>query len=227
VKVTADELQDQLLSQPSQVSGYWQRNWTNIAESFPCPLVHSLDICPGVTYAAPLIGPDDGSPLTTLPDEYTDLLVSNLQAFSSSLLSSACGRDLYSHVSTCADCYDSYRDWLCRTVLPQCTVASTSVNSTIQTITRSPAVTRVEGLPNPPYEYTQLKPCLSVCNTADRDCPAFLEFRCPIRGVTADKSYSYQGEDDEDEGLDGTGFYDGGIDQWGQRWCNGPMPKDA
>jgi hypothetical protein len=36
-------------------------------------------------------------------------------------------------------------------------------------------------------------------------------------------TYAYAGEDEEDRGR-GEGEEDGGIDQWGNRWCNGGLP---
>ncbi|EIW69653.1 hypothetical protein TREMEDRAFT_62522 [Tremella mesenterica DSM 1558] len=60
------------------------------------------------------------SPISTLPQAIVDLVTSSLEAFSVSLTTTACGRDQYSHVSTCLDCYTAYRDWVCRVTIPRC-----------------------------------------------------------------------------------------------------------
>jgi calcium channel MID1 len=63
---------------------------------------------------------------------------------------------------------------------------------------------------------------MAMCRRADRACPAFLGFRCPSRGVTANSSYAVVAEDkDKVSDGQGEGEEDGGVDQWGNRWCNG------
>ncbi|KAJ9098063.1 hypothetical protein QFC19_006498 [Naganishia cerealis] len=42
-------------------------------------------------------------------------------------------------------------------------------------------------------------------------------------GKTANMTYAYHGKDKEDKGH-GEGEDDGGIDEWGNRWCNGGLP---
>ncbi|ODO11485.1 hypothetical protein I350_00265 [Cryptococcus amylolentus CBS 6273] len=214
--------------------------------SFPCQLTLPNDICPNIGYSAPLspnattINSPTGelisntTPITSFPDEIADVLADNLQAFSTSLLTRACGRDLFSHVSTCADCYSSYRDWLCRMVVPQCgpdyvntTSTSTSSSSASSTIFPLPSTTprtvdnpRNEDLPDAPYDYNELLPCLSVCNRADRQCPVWLGIRCPKRKVNAAKSYAFVGE----HSSFGDGSAELGMaseDRWGNKWCNG------
>jgi calcium channel MID1 len=158
-------------------------------------------------------------PLQTIPDDIASLITTSLDHFSTSLLSSACGRDLFSHVSSCADCYSAYRDWICRITVPQC--ASTAVaNAPIapQTVDRTSDSRRVSDI-TPPYAYTELLPCLSICNRADRRCPAFMQFRCPRRLVNAQQSYAFLGvENDQDDGDSANGIP--ASDRWGNRWCN-------
>ena len=161
-----------------------------------------------------------------LPADITSLIVTSLQSFTTSLLSSACGRDLYSHVSSCADCQAVYRDWLCRVVVPQCASSSSATSSpstietpTAQTVFRTPTTPRDPAVA-PSYNYEELLPCLSTCNAVDRACPALLGFRCPIRGVSANASYAYIGND----ANHGDGSWELGVpaaDRWGNRWCNG------
>ena len=161
-------------------------------------------------------------PLHSYPDKINDLITSSLDAFSISLTTIACGRDLYSHVATCADCYSSYRDWLCRVTLPQCASSvapKADLDIPPQTTNRNQSTPRADGI-QPPYDYTELLPCLSNCNRADRDCPVFLLFRCPERQNTASKTYAYIGDGPDD--ADGDPNYGPPPnDRWGWRWCNG------
>nr|XP_031862828.1 uncharacterized protein CI109_001840 [Kwoniella shandongensis]KAA5529900.1 hypothetical protein CI109_001840 [Kwoniella shandongensis] len=219
--------------------------FTTKEESFPCQLVLPTALCPSVAYAAPLpVNSTDvtspggatisnTSPIQSLPDDLTNLITSNLEAFSTSLLTQACGRDLYSHVSSCFDCFASYRDWLCRIVIPQCGPTNTSTSSSPTTTTssetypspstihRSPSDPRNPGLQAPEYEYEELLPCLSTCNEVDRTCPVNMGFRCPRRGVNAARSYAFVGSNNKfGNGGGGSQGWKGG-DRWGRRWCNG------
>lgn len=208
------------------------------------------DVCPNLGYSAPLdanstavtspsgVTISSTAPIQTLPDELLEPIIQNLEAFSTSLLSNACGRDLFSHVSSCLDCYFAYRDWLCRVVVPQCGTAanssasataieaatSTSTSSgtfpTPSTILRMPSSPRNPSLPIPSYSYYELLPCMSTCNRADRSCPVSMGIRCPKRKVNAAKSYAFVGNDHSY----GDGSAEQGVaaqDRWGNRWCNG------
>lgn len=200
---------------------------------FPCQLALPSSLCPGVGYAAPISQnttaspiPSTPYPISVLPDDMTSTITSSLDAFSTSVLSGACGRDLYSHVVSCADCYASYRDWVCRVVVAQCAASSSNDDGSgntppvePKTVERSPAAPRLPVVV-PPYEYTELLPCLSVCNSVDRDCILTLNFRCPLRNKVGNQSYAFYGEDDDQ----GDGSADTGqvsLDRWGNRWCNG------
>jgi calcium channel MID1 len=161
-------------------------------------------------------------PISTLSDSIASILTTSLDHLSSSLLSTACGRDLFSHVSTCFDCHESYRDWLCRIVIPQCVDSASSSNAgspAPRTVIRNTDESQIDGV-DTPYAYTELKPCLSTCNRADRTCPVFLGFRCPRRRSNANESYAFMGlEVDENDGSEETG--PAALDRWGNRWCNG------
>ena len=205
----------------------------NHSASFPCQLVLPNFLCPSIAYAAPLSPNATNSinyPITTLPNNISSLIDDSIESFSTSLLSTACGRDYYSHVSSCSDCQAAYRDWVCRIVIPQCasstsstspqSLSSSSLDPTAaQTIFRTPSSPRIPTI-IPEYDYDELLPCLSTCNAVDRACPVFLGFRCPIRGISANSSYGYLGDDaDRGDGNPALGLP--ASDRWGNRWCNG------
>ncbi|WWC90056.1 uncharacterized protein L201_004988 [Kwoniella dendrophila CBS 6074] len=228
--------------------------FTTKPDSFPCQLVLPTSICPSIAYSAPLpvnstsISTSSGelisetSPVQTLPDELIKVLIDNLEGFSTSLSAQACGRDLYSHVSSCSDCFSSYRNWLCRLVIPQCgsSTSNTNTNNTAeseldpdsnnieqQQIIKPFLIDRTNDKPRnnqtyiPEYEYQELLPCLSICNQVDKKCPVNLGFRCPRRKIQNSlQSYAFIGQSSDR----GDGSLQGGIpsyDQYGNRWCNG------
>lgn len=95
-----------------------------------CRLVHSLDFCPDVAYSVP-------SPPTLstsdLIDYYNTTLAPSLTAFARTLTTFPCNSSAhgsYSFVSTCDDCYSSYRTWLCATTMPRCTDAPSNASLT-------------------------------------------------------------------------------------------------
>lgn len=182
--------------------------------------------CPSIGYAAPL-APNSTSilsspaPIATLPDSIASLLTASLQAFSSSLLTKACGRDFYSHVSSCLDCHTAYREWVCRTLIPRC--ADSSATETLAPDIIPPRTAQRAESQTAAYGYTELLPCLGVCNAVDRTCPAFVLFTCPHRAVNANETYGFFGQDNaEGDGSASSGPETRSADRWGNRWCNGP-----
>lgn len=189
--------------------------------------------CPSIGYAAPLSANttlilNSPAPIASLPDTVTFLLTASLQAFSTSLLTKACGRDFYSHVSSCLDCHTAYRDWICRTLVPRCadpSLLDTLAPDIIPPRTRAQTTTTMTASrpPTAAYDYDELLPCLGVCNAVDRTCPAFTLFTCPHREVNANETYGFFGLDDaEGDGSASSGSIARSSDQWGNRWCNGP-----
>ena len=87
---------------------------------FPCPLLYlpTSSSCPSLTYAAALPQTPTGL-LTSLPSNLSSSLDSYLASFATTLSTYACGRDNYSPVSSCEMCYEVYREWLCRTMIPR------------------------------------------------------------------------------------------------------------
>jgi len=204
--------------------------------SFPCTLVHSLPYCPFVSYAAPIpppsqsSTPQSGTSLTQqtytaddLPGEYTAMLLSSLGNFSITLSSFACGRDVYSPLKTCEDCFDAYRDWACAISFPRC--GNADLSALPPSPWPSPALmARVNGSRNnifPPLQqsYMELLPCIETCTTVDRSCPYFLQFGCPLPGVTAEFSYGVGFIDDALNGRQDKGV-PGVAEEYGYAWCN-------
>lgn len=163
-----------------------------------------------------------------------DTLLWSLGNFSTALSANglACGRDMYSYVSSCLDCYNAYRDWLCHTLLPRCAdpnapafqnVKGRNAPTAAITVPRTTDSPR-NGVNQTNYDitinYTEMLPCLDMCTKVERACPNTLGWTCPHRNFNAAKSYAYIGKDTKhNDGNKRTGYPS--QDQWGNRWCNG------
>ena len=214
---------------------------TSIAASFSCPLVHSLPFCPGVAYSVPLPAPQGASTVSydssNFPSNVSGPLMSYLTNFTTSLLTFPCGRDWYSPLQSCANCQRAYRKWLCAVSLPRCSENRDSISQQPGTNTAQktfPAfqsrsggsATRNPFIPDAPGDWTELLPCIETCNAADRACPDFLGFRCPIPRFNAADSYGVgfidgDGEDGDGDWVPGGGRVGKSQDRFGNVWCNG------
>lgn len=202
-----------------------------VVGSFPCPIVHSLPYCPSTAYAVPIAPPPlqavahDSS---TLPSSVSEPFFEILTNFTTSLLTFPCGRDVYSPLVSCDDCQVAYRKWLCSVVFPRCSEASptdTGEGSAQKPVSAlqpqaSNAPSRSPSLPPFSSAYNTLLPCLETCTAADRACPIFMGFKCPIPRFTANISYGVGFIDSGVEGLQGEGSTGVAQDRWGNVWCN-------
>ncbi|KAH9014589.1 stretch-activated cation channel Mid1 [Lactarius deliciosus] len=209
--------------------------FTTKSASFSCQLVHALPYCPTTAYAVPLPAPPAlalAYNSSNLPASLTTPLFGYLTNFTTSLLTTACGRDAYSPLQSCADCQAAYRRWLCSISLPRCgefpqtpsdpqqqqqqTLAVPTPALVPQTSGMTPRNAALGNAGN----YTALLPCIETCNAVDRACPVFLGFRCPLPRFTAYASYGIGYIDSADGQVK-----DGGVpgvpqDQWGNVFCN-------
>ena len=205
-----------------------------IVASFSCQLVHGLPYCPSTAYSIPLPEPPEGAPAyntSNLPSTLATPLLAYLSNFTASLLTTACGRDHYSPIQTCADCQDAYRRWLCAVSLPRCGEFPQNQQQQQQqqqqplqpALSPQPSGTasRIAALGNS-TGYTALLPCIETCNAADRACPIFLGFRCPEGKTTSAQSSYGVGFIDSFDGDDRGGGVPGSAqDRWGNVYCNG------
>ncbi|OCF45449.1 hypothetical protein I317_00695 [Kwoniella heveanensis CBS 569] len=263
LKTAVDEPQWSMLNEEEGYRHFWAVGGLTAEGNYTAWVMNDQGVLAGPiwfvmkqAYAAPLPANSttDGdtntsvdSPIQSLPDETAALLTSNLESFKTSLLSHACGRDLYSHVSGCGDCFEAYRDWLCRTVVPRCGGANGTSTATADSssgsssnssdssdtfpspkiVHRTPSSNSSESelnplsaLPSISEEYDLLLPCLSSCNKVDRACPVDMGFRCPRRTVNAELDYAFWG-DDNSVGHGGKDDLVSSYDRYGRRWCNG------
>ncbi|EIN04121.1 hypothetical protein PUNSTDRAFT_138851 [Punctularia strigosozonata HHB-11173 SS5] len=217
--------------------------FTSPTARFSCPLVHDLPYCPGVSWAVPIAQPtfpNLAHDAHTLPSSISSPLLQYLTNFTTTLTTTACGRDIYSPRQTCADCQRAYRSWLCTVAFPRCSESAPSSSSSsssqqsqiqgqgqqqqqplsalVPVSTSSPR--RNPLVPQFGTSYQQLLPCLETCNAADRACPTFLGFKCPTKRFNANESYGVGYIDSGEEGEQGGGMTGAAQDRWGNVWCN-------
>ncbi|KAI0739466.1 stretch-activated Ca2+-permeable channel component-domain-containing protein [Daedaleopsis nitida] len=222
--------------QTGKLAATYPVNLVTKSASFNCPLVHNLPFCPSTSYAVPLAPPRSPAVVhtaSTIPPEIADNIISTITNFTTTLTTLACGRDFYSPLVTCADCQQAYRTWLCAVSFPRCgevppNAVSGSSGSGGQAQIPLPALSSVQAgasmrnpaLPAFGTSYQALLPCLETCNAADRACPTFLGFKCPLPKFTATNSYGVGFVDSGDEGSMGGGTTGVAQDVYGNVWCN-------
>ena len=190
--------------------------------------MHSLPYCPSIAYAIPLPPPqfpNIAHTANTLPSTVASPLLEVLSNFTTSLVTFACGRDEYSPLVSCADCQEAYRKWLCTIWFTRCSEAvnaPTDVQKPMSALApQAPSATpRSLGLQPFTAGYTALLPCIETCTAADRACPNFIGFKCPIPRFNAASSYGVGFIDSSEEGVQGNGLTGVAQDQWGNVWCN-------
>lgn len=204
---------------------------------FACPLAAFLPYCPGVTYSVPLPSPDSDLSIydyTNIPAAISDTLTTYMANFTTSLTVQACGRDYYSPLQTCADCQRAYFRWLCSVSFPRCSEESPTSTTTFSSAssTNLPTVTsalqaqstlsspRNPTFPSVNMSYDVLLPCIETCQAADRACPYFLGFACPLARFNANSSYGVGYIDGAYPGQQGLGIPGSPQDRWGNVWCN-------
>lgn len=137
--------------------------------------------------------------------------------FNKSLSQIACempSNQRYSLTRNCSDCAAAYKDWLCLVTIPRCEDFSNNAsylqpravgqpfpdNSTLDaaTLARFPNSTRFNSSRNPlidqvvnPGPYKELLPCDDLCYKLVQNCPAAMQFGCPLPGqVGFDGNYA-------------------------------------
>ncbi|EKM51296.1 uncharacterized protein PHACADRAFT_151955 [Phanerochaete carnosa HHB-10118-sp] len=207
-------------------------NFVTKSATFSCPIVHSLPYCPSIAYAVPLVAPQFPNIAYTannLPSSVVSPLLEVLSNFTTSLLTFPCGRDEYSPLVSCADCQAAYRKWLCTIWFSRCSEAVDQPTNTDGSVQKpmsalapqaSSATPRSPGLQPFANGYTALLPCIETCTAADRACPNFIGFQCPVPQFNAALSYGVGFIDSGEEGVQGHGSTGVAQDRWGNVWCN-------
>ncbi|CCE66279.1 hypothetical protein TPHA_0P01210 [Tetrapisispora phaffii CBS 4417] len=163
-----------------------------------CSLVFGLNFCSGVAYSVPTPSELQGnkSAIVQIYDSIAESLYTN---FTKALQIIPCDTELdarYSPLRTCDDCAASYLDWLCAVSIPRCTTTETP-----HFIYRNKNVNRNSYINEdikPIRDYYEVLPCIDMCHSIVRDCPADFGFACPEPSNSNNllfSSYNYYYED--------------------------------
>ncbi|KAG7196169.1 stretch-activated cation channel mid1 [Scheffersomyces spartinae] len=159
-----------------------------------CELIYDLDFCLQVAYSVASNSTLNATGTKQLYDIYAQNLYTN---FSKALQQVACNTtstSVFSPVRTCEDCAESYKNWLCSIAIPRCT----TVNHT-EYMLREAGTGRnsfIKDTVVPETDYYEILPCLSMCYSMVRDCPAVFGFGCPSGNSTIALSYGWDSSDD-------------------------------
>lgn len=152
-----------------------------------CSLIYDLDFCSQVAYSVPN---NPQVPKQQLLQTYDDRARSLYQNFSYALQQIPCNSskdEMFSPIKDCDDCADAYKDWLCAVTIPRCSTRNiTGYKERKADKSRNDFVDEVI---RPSLDYYEVLPCLNVCHTLVRDCPAAFGFDCPEANKSARLSY--------------------------------------
>ena len=167
-----------------------------------CRLVSDLAFCPNVAYSVPAPPTMETNLLMSLYDNAT---TEALAGFNTTLSLFSCDepvrsvQGMYSYVRTCSQCREAYRSWVCAMTMPRCvdederaSMNDTDPDKAITTFPRASANdSRTPFLPAAAFPYTELPPCVDVCELVYASCPPIISkaFGCPLPTITMEQSY--------------------------------------
>lgn len=111
--------------------------------------MYDIDACPSVAYAVPAPTSLDTPSLVSF---FNSTISASMTNFTRTMTTFPCDSDMgmYSVVSTCDDCINAYRDYLCAVTMPRCTDAPS--NATLNDTTTSAwSSSDGQGPPLPSY----------------------------------------------------------------------------
>ncbi|KAL4967780.1 magnesium transporter CorA family protein [Aspergillus stella-maris] len=167
-----------------------------------CDVIYGLSFCSEVAYSVPS---NPSLNMTALRDKYDSYAADLYQNFNFSLQQVQCNTSnetIFSMATTCDNCAEAYKSWLCNVTIPRCEDYSSPLNSTHfiirnanqtfpngteltnQTLRNSPihGKPRHTGLIDQdinPGPYKEELPNISVCHDLVQKCPMSLGFKCP------------------------------------------------
>ncbi|GAA5903299.1 Mid1p [Sporobolomyces salmoneus] len=119
------------VSNSTNATRLWDPIFFTTKSTSSCRLLYGLDFCPSVAYSVPA---PLSLPTSDLVDYFNSTISPSLAAFARTLTTFPCNSTKfgqYSVVSTCTDCYEAYRDWICATTIPRCTDAPPNITTLV------------------------------------------------------------------------------------------------
>lgn len=158
--------------------------------STACKIIHDLKFCSGVAYSVPVLSNPKYNTTDALKKLYDHEVESLYANFSKALQQTNCNASMensFSPIVTCENCVALYKSWLCSVTIPRC--------STFEApgyVLRDLHESRnefVNDIVHPPSPYYEVMPCIDLCNSIVKNCPALLRFSCPTKPAAVEKSY--------------------------------------
>lgn len=136
---------------------------------------------------------------------YNSTMYASLQGFNTTLSTFPCNAPIkdsqgrYSFVRTCDQCLEAYTSWLCAVRMPRCVdyepnQPEAPSSNTIYTYPRTSANdSRTPKLPDSAFPYSELPPCIGVCDLVQASCPPVISnaFPCPSTEKNSNLNASY------------------------------------
>lgn len=194
---------------------YKPRTFTTKTED-NCAVVYDLPFCSEVAYAVPSNPNMEMDKVRSIYDDNAAAAYKNFTYSLSQVQCNTSNETRYSLATSCEDCADAYKEWLCAVTIPRCADfsnparflhprnvgqsfdnnTSPSTNKTQHTHpaynhSRNPLID-IEIKPGP---YKEILPCRDICYTLVKKCPAVLGFQCP-KDQWLDWSYGKRGSQD-------------------------------
>ncbi|GAA5980629.1 hypothetical protein JCM5350_003568 [Sporobolomyces pararoseus] len=121
------------VSNSTNATRLWDPIFFTTKSTTSCRLLYDLEFCPSVAYSVPA---PLSLPTSDLVDYFNSTIFPSLKTFARTLTTFPCNSTKfgqYSVVSTCSDCYEAYRDWLCATTIPRCSDSPSNITTLIPT----------------------------------------------------------------------------------------------
>lgn len=155
-----------------------------------CALIYDLEFCDQVAYSVPALSLEEYSSKNDLKQLYDDRAKALYGNFSKAMQQIACNTTndaIFSPIRTCDNCKLLYKNWLCSVTIPRC--STRNISGYIYREANESRNSFIDEDVVPPLSYFEVLPCVNVCQSVVRDCPAKFGFVCPTRNYSISLSY--------------------------------------
>ncbi|KAK9469711.1 stretch-activated cation channel Mid1 [Lipomyces arxii] len=147
-----------------------------------CEIIYDLPFCNGIAYKVPS---NSSFTRTELARYYDEVALNYYTGFDKTLQQVQCdvaNTSRYTWLRTCDDCRASYKNWLCLTTIPRCMSPTTVTSRSSLKLRQNYTQNRNFNVVWAESSYFELLPCIFTCHSIMQDCPALLDFHCPLPG---------------------------------------------
>jgi len=163
-------------------------------KSMSCQLIYNMTMCPSTAFSVPgNASAFSADELTELYDEYVARYYNNFTQALAQVNCHSSKENAFSVFSTCKDCEDAYRDWLCTVAVPRCQDWSSNASYLMPRERGQSRNNMIESIIRPDH-YKEVLPCYWLCNNLVKNCPVSMGFMCPS-GKFLNLSYGHNADD--------------------------------